>query len=326
VGVRRRANTNTTNTSTAHHSNRAHPPARRLGEHCASTYLERLVAYNCWLCTCDHFVETRFVYNRVEVVASVPRFLGESLRSGDAIVSWRPSGDNMLGTSQAYLEALLTSLSGLRDVDRSGLRRPADQIPHYARDRDQEFPFLHTQAWADFDQTEFDLYLAHLREVGEQVRRSQLASVRNGLDHRRRDDRFPTVDSMLAMVSRIYQAVTISDVHRLVPKRSWLQDQTKDRYGRGTLVLQDYEGRSYSISSPNPVVALSAIGFASPVIIGPGKLLCGGVVPITFSVQSATEFSKYWSGYPRRRTIPPPKGSRAEGADETSNPDGESFA
>jgi hypothetical protein len=284
-------------------------------------YLERLVGFNSWLCSCDHFVGTRFAYNRVDAVAAVPEVLGAPLQSGDATFSWNLSGDNTLGTSQVYLEKLLSWLSGLRDTDRTSLRRSEDQMPHYAHDRDQEFPFLHTQAWADFDQSEFDSYLGRLREIGEQVRKSQLTNIRNGLDHRRRDDRFPTVESMLAMVSRIHQAVAISDVHRLVPKRFWLQERTTDRYGRGTLVLQDYEGRSYSVSTPNPVVALPEIQFASPVIIGPGKFLCGGAVPIVFSVRSANEFSRYWSGYPRRRTIPPPKSSQTGETEDDANPD-----
>jgi hypothetical protein len=277
-------------------------------------YLERIVALNCWLCASDHFLDTRFAYNRVDVVDSVPDILGQSLKSGGEIFLWSSSGDNTLGTSQVYLEALLTWLSEARDSDRSSLQRPKDQMPHYVHDPGQEFPFLHTQAWADFDRSEFDLYLANLRQIGEQVRKSGLTSVRNGLDHKRRDDRFPTVESMLAMVSRLLQAVTISDVHRLVPKRFWLQERTDDRYGRGTLVLQDYEGRSISVATPNPVVALPDVEFASPVIIGPGSFLCGGAVPIIFHVRSANEFSRYWAGYPRRRTIPAPQGSRvAEG-------------
>jgi hypothetical protein len=155
-------------------------------------YLERVVAFNCWLCASDHFLSTRFAYNRVDAVEFVPRVLGESVQSGDAKFCWSSSGDNTLGTSQAYLEAFVAWLSATRDRhgDRSKLQRPEDQLPHYVDDPGQEFPFLHTEAWADFDQNEFDLYIARLREMGEQIRKSGLTSIRNGLDHKRREGRF----------------------------------------------------------------------------------------------------------------------------------------
>ena len=270
-------------------------------------FLERLVSYNLGLCASDHFIDTKFFYNRHDVVAKVPAVLGTSVRSGAVTFSWSSNGENTIGTTQSYLWKLLDWLSQQRIVDRSSIRRSDEDFPYYVRDPHKVFSVTHLQAWADFDRAQFEVYIGRLKEIAEQLAKSDLAGIRNGLDHKRPAERFPTVDSMLAMVSRLLQAVETADVNRLIPKRFWLEERQRDRYGHGTLLLKDYRDRSYSLGEPMVVVSMSAIRFGAPVIIAPGSFLADGTVPLVLSVRSSGEYAKYWAGYPRRRQIPPPK-------------------
>jgi hypothetical protein len=164
---------------------------------------------------------------------------------------------------------------------------------------------LHLQARADFDLNEFEAYTDNLQEVVVQLRQSDLAKIRNGLDHKRSDEQFPSLASMLAMVNRIQQAVAVADSQRLVPKRYWLRETTVDRFGRGTLTFEDYKRQRLPLPMFDTVPALPTPDFDSPVIIGPRKFLCGGILPIIFSVRTSNEFARYWEGYPFRRSSLP---------------------
>lgn len=269
-------------------------------------FLERLVSYNLWLCASDHFVDTKFRYDRHDAVRKVPQVLGETVCSGDATFSWNSNGDNTIGTTQAYLWKLLDWLLGRQSADAGAVQRSEGDFPHYAFDPDQVFSFAHIEAWADFHRAEFEAYIRELSEIADQIAKSELARIRNGLDHTRSAERFPSVESMLAMVSRLRKAVEIADVQRLIPKLYWLEHRNLDRYGSGTLVLKDYAERSYSLSMPIVVISMPRISFYAPVIISPGTFLADGAVPLVLSIQGSGEYAKYWAGYPRRRQIPPP--------------------
>lgn len=283
-------------------------------------FLERLVSYNLWLCSSDHLVDTRFVYSRDEAVKRVPQILGTSVRSGDATFSWNPNGENTIGTIHTYLQKLLDWLQQRQSADKNAYRRPDEEFPHYALYPDQVFAFSHREAWADFDQVEFEIYSDKLNGILEQINKSNIAVIRNGIDHKRSPEKFPSVDLMLAMVSRLREAVETADIHRLIPKRFWLEEQILDRYGRGTLLFRDYAQRPYSLPMPIPVVSMPEIQFDAPVIIGPGSFLADGAVPIVLSVRSSGEYARYWAGYPRRRKIPPPKSEI--GSEQSDDGDG----
>ncbi|HEX9769202.1 MAG TPA: hypothetical protein VGA50_08515, partial [Kiloniellales bacterium] len=270
-------------------------------------FLERLVSFNVWLFSSDHFLDTRFQYNRWDVVAAVPNILGATVSSGEVIFAWNSGGENTIGTTQAYLHQFLKWLSQRQTIEKSTVLRSNDDLPHYYQDSNQVFPFYHVEAWADFDRTEFEVYFEKIQLIAKHLARSKLAGIRNKLDHKRPPEQFPAIDSMLAMVSRVREVVDIADLNRLIPKRFWLEDRKIDRYGRGTQILKDYAGRPYSLAIPMPVVSMPKIGFDAPVIISPGTFLADGAVPLILAVRSTSEYAKYWAGYPRRRQIPPPK-------------------
>jgi hypothetical protein len=270
-------------------------------------FLERLVSYNLWLCASDHFIDTKFGYNRHDAVIKVPQVLGTSVRSGDETFTWNSNGENTIGTTQVYLWRLIEWFSECQSRDKNTISRSEEDYPFYARHPEQVFAFCHVESWADFDRSEFDVYIDKIKNMAQQLAKSDLAGIRNWLDHKRSFQRFPTTDSMLAMVSRVRDVLEMADVHRLIPKRFWLEKDNLDRYGRGMRVLKDYADRPYSLAIPMLDVSMPRIGFDAPIIIGPGCFLAEGAVPIVLSVKSTGEYAKYWSGYPRRRQIPPPK-------------------
>ena len=111
---------------------------------------------------------------------------------------------------------------------------------------------------------------------------------------------------MLALVARLRETVDLADIHRLVPKRFWLDERTTDRYERGAFILKDYAGRPVRVSLPIAINRIPQIGFETPIVLAPGNLLGQAHPPLIFVVRSSGEFSRYWAGYPRRRMIPPP--------------------
>src|SRR5207245_1206730 len=126
-------------------------------------------------------------------------------------------------------------------------------------------------------------------------------------------------------VARLRQSIDLADIHRLIPKRFWLDEATTDRYGRGALVLKDYAGRSVRVSLPIAINRIPQIGFETPIVLAPGNLLGQAHPPLIFVVRSSGEFSRYWAGYPRRRMIPPPdqmaRNEDSEGLEEAMSSD-----
>jgi hypothetical protein len=112
-------------------------------------FLEDLLAFNVWLISADHFVGTRFEYNKAKALLAVREQLGEFIGSGESKVYWNCDGANTLGTLLTYLAAFRNWLAGRRQTDRSILERDPQDLPHFADNPLWSFPFRHTALWAD---------------------------------------------------------------------------------------------------------------------------------------------------------------------------------
>lgn len=269
-------------------------------------FLQELISYNTWLLASDHFVATRFVYNIDRALAAVATALGRTLTSGDSVVVWRDNGDNALGTLLVYAQKLITWMNGLKTVDRATMLRPDADLPHYAEDSEQSFVFRHTVLWADADPGELEQYIQGLANIVAQLHRAELASVRNGLDHRRDERDFPRADVMLACAARLRDALEAADVRRYVPKSFWLQSSGVDRFGRQQFMFADYRGKDVTLAGPPVVSGIPKPEFRRPVLIAPGNLLGEPNAELRFVIRERSAYSEYWANYPRRRQIPSP--------------------
>jgi hypothetical protein len=283
--------------------------------------LEEFLAYNVWLLVTDHFLDSRFEYDPLVAVRSVPLALGAQLVNGDFSCSWNLNGGNTLGTSMAYLEKAASWMQELVSRDRAAVARPRDEFPHFAEDRERIFPFRHKELWADAESAQLSDFARGFSDVVAQLSRSDLASIRNGLDHKRDEGRFPAIESMLACVTRLKDAFDLADEGRYLPKTFWLYQRQEDRFGRQEYALQDYMNRHLVLRGPSVVAGMDQIEFDRPVLIAAGNLLGQPNSELRFSLKASTPFSRYWDGYPRRRVLT----ARQSQDDHTSAVEGEAL-
>ena len=108
---------------------------------------------------------------------------------------------------------------------------------------------------------------------------------------------------MLASASRLQEALEQADKGRLLPKLYWLHGRTSNRFGMVEYEYRDYAGRVFTAYGPSTVSGLPRHLYDHPVVIAPGNLIGYPNANLMFRLKEKSEFSTYWEGYPRRRTI-----------------------
>ncbi|HXN94043.1 MAG TPA: hypothetical protein VN879_06040 [Candidatus Acidoferrales bacterium] len=266
-------------------------------------FLDRLVSYNVWLLSSDHFLVTEFRYSSADARRSVARTLGAPLPSGDVGISWDILGGNPLGTLLRYLRATADWIQGLPGTDRKAAERPEKDLPHFADNEYLKFPFRHSSLWADSNLTELQWHSEFFARIVKLIEEAEPASLRNGLDHFREADQFPSADKLLACVARLGQALELADVQRFLPKVYWRFGRTGDRFGATVNEFRDYAGRLVLTYGPALVSGLDAVSYKTAYVLAPGNLLGSPNASLVFQLQESSEFSAYWEDYPRRRRI-----------------------
>jgi hypothetical protein len=195
-------------------------------------------------------------------------------------------------------------MNKLPSTDRTRLLRSECDLPHYTDRPHRIFPFRHVELWAD---TEPDALRTYVREFGEivsQISRTNLAAIRNGLDHKRGELEFPSRDEMVKFVDHFRRGFLLADAARYIPKWWWLQARRTDQYGLTEYDAYDYNRRELRLQVPSPVLGLPTLNFRQPAIVAPGNLTGQPNAEIIFRPVERSEFASYWQGFPRRRRIP----------------------
>ncbi|MEK7400487.1 MAG: hypothetical protein AAB116_26380 [Candidatus Poribacteria bacterium] len=284
-------------------------------------FIGQLISYNIWLLSSDHFEVTRFQYNSHSAFDSVKRTLGEEINLDDYRAIWNENGVNTLGTLMAYLQKSLKWMLLLPNQEKDVIKRPKEGFPHYADDPEMFFPFRHTEMWADCEPSELDSFIDKYKKIVDQLNKSNLASIRNGLDHRRDDVSFPSINGMIECVKKLQEAFDLTDNNRFIPKEFWLNSYSFNRFGREQYIYYDYMNRDLQLNGPNPIINKESLQtFDSPILIAPGNLLDLPNSSLIFGISEDSAYSKYWSGYPRRRKIPKSEESEKQ-MDTTSDQD-----
>lgn len=281
-------------------------------------FIEELLTFNVWLLAADHFVDTEFTYDPSAARHVVSRVLGSSLKVDESEIAWSDRGENTLGVLLAYLNAFVTWVGTLLSGDRSRVRRPDSQMPHFASFRFVQFPFVHTELWADANPTALADYAASFSVIARKLAQSGVPAIRNGIDHKREPERFPSLDSLVAFVTRLDEVVALAELGRFVPKGYWVENRTVDRHGRSQYALRDVNGRALQLYEPASVIGIAPITFAEAIIIAPGNLLGIPNAELRFTPFYRSAYADYWRDYPRRaaRALNP----ESEGATDDEEP------
>lgn len=286
------------------------------------SFLEDLICYNVWLLCSDHFTGTRFWFTRCEAHAAVVKNIGEKIRSGETEWSWSVEGTNTLGTLLAYLQAYRQWVSDRKTADRTPYARCEEDFPHYAKDTVLVFPFKHTQLWADVEPAVMATYSDVFEKICTQLAQADLPAIRNGIDHKRDEEGFPTPDKMIACASRLQQVIDVVDSKRLIPKLFWGIRSESDSYGNVCDTFADYRSTTVSLWDPPPMLAGARKAFGIPYVIAPFDFLGQPNSVMVFNVRARSEYADYWMNYPKRRYIPPKRtgGSRIDGDGTAEQP------
>lgn len=262
-------------------------------------FLEELVSYNCWIFWSDHFLKTKFCYRKNIGTALVAEIFGKSIATKDGELRWKSEGGNTLGVLLAYASELARELNKLPLADREPLKRPAEDLPHF--DDSTRFIFRHSQSWADFSEIETKRYADGFGKLIKLLSMSQIATVRNGLDHFREPDLFPKLEIMTNFATFAEQAIEIAKVNRFFPTALWLKKVVEDDTGRKSFDLEDYQGRSIIAHGPSVILGLKNIQFGKSYLAPAFNLTGYSNADLIFDVREDSAFTQLWDGYPVRQ-------------------------
>ncbi len=284
-------------------------------------FLDRLITFNVWFLASDHFLETGFTFHLNNARRLVPTILGGSLESdtNGVEIKWSPDGNNTLGTLMRYLQESLKWIEKLLDRERHELLRPACDLPHFEDDPACPFPFLHKSLWADSDVIQLRHYLDGYSKIVKLLNNAESPFVRNGLDHHKPPSEFPSRDKLLACAGTLTRALDFADIGNYFPKLYWLYNRNENRDHFAEYEFRDYDDRQIVIQAPPMVSGLPTVTYNYPVLLPPGHLLGISNSLIVFKVEESSEYSNYWKGYPRRRTLPPESSPIYEPEEISSN-------
>lgn len=261
-------------------------------------FLDKFIAYNTWLLAYDHYGEGKFKFDIAKARTCVSEIL-----TTDAQPKWSPNGDNALGVLLHYLSLLVSWVDELPAKHRENIKRPDGSIPKFLYQDLIPFPFRHTQAWADYDLNQLDIYKDELDNIANQINKSKLAEVRNGIDHFRDEGSFPSLDTMTACALRLKRAIVKSDSTRFFPKHYLLKTTLKNDFDIFVFTYCDYKKRQHMIYGPNLVTGLPNRNTQKSIIIPPCNLLGSPNSTMIFTLHEPSEYSKYWEGYPIKKTV-----------------------
>lgn len=260
--------------------------------------LDKLISYNVWLVSGDHFL-SGFTFSLKHARLAVAKTLGD--RIGDAV--WSSEASNTLGVALTYLAKSVEWVSGRVGEDPSRLERTDADLPHYVTDVHVPFPFRHIALWADCSPLELSRYSDGYSRIAQLLLQADLAGIRNSLDHHRDERSFPSSDKMLGLVARLEQAIELADVNRYLPKLFWLYSRKGTRFGLTEYEYQDYARRPLTVFGPPTVSGLPRQTYGRPVLIAPGNLIGYPNSALMFRFMEPSEYSNYWRDYPRRRRL-----------------------
>lgn len=245
------------------------------------------------------------MYRLSDARRAVVNTLGQSINTTEGSFVWNVSGENALGTQLVYLNAYQQWLDSPRNVDdlvRGDLG--ANVMEDYLQ---RPFPFRHKQLWADSDTVELERYRKVFTETAKVIMQADVAGVRNGLDHQRDRARFPTNEQLLLCVTRLKTGVGAAEKNRIYPVIFWLDSRIERASGAKQYDFRNSGGDIFSIHRPSTVGSMPGIPSDLPVVFAPVNFLGAADSLLSCRVMGESDYSRYWSDYPRIAKVLPEK-------------------
>jgi hypothetical protein len=212
--------------------------------------LKRALSFSTWLLLSDHYGETRFVFNpkiNMNIVYRTLTAYQREIGSTD-IVQFDPDGRDTLHPLTVGFK-LLSEACERRICDSQGTLRPAEGLPGFAERRALHlFPFEHTVFVNDISSSQQKRLLSLLSEVTSSFETSQVANLRNRLEHDRPAEEFPTQQEITAAILTISNVVDKLEQSGLLPLTYNVVDRRTDCWQRTQTTLINYRGSEVVIS------------------------------------------------------------------------------
>lgn len=260
-------------------------------------FLDRVLAFNAWMLSSDHWGTTRYQYRLNDARFSVATVLGNQIDGPNGPVDWKVNGENTLGTQLVYLQAFEQWLDRLGDLPKH-LRYNIDSKYHHD-EYQRPFPFRHIQLWADSDPVELERYREMFKKVVKVLGQADIAGIRNALDHQRDSSRFPLQEKLELCISRLKTAVRLAEQTRIYPVTFWFDSKIDKAFGSSESIFQNSREEKFSIHRPSTVSSLPGVTRISPVVFAPVNFLGAADSLLSFTIMGESTYSRYWANYPR---------------------------
>jgi hypothetical protein len=268
--------------------------------------LDYSLSFVTWVLLSDHYGSTKFKCNLDQARRSMASQL--SARAPARAESLEPLEFDPEGVNTLY--PLVQGFSLLADVcqeklegDSAAFVRPLEECPGYhLRSHTDVFPFRHTTLLLDLQDDDRNRIIHTLRGLTAKMDQAQVCSIRNRMQHRRREHEFPSQDEIESVCSSTGSVVAEMEESGVCPSIYLHAGTFKDRYGRTAVTLRDYKGREVTLHEPSPYSRANPTSFDQPVIVVPWIRIPGSSEPIRFRFEEESEYTELWRGYPKRRT------------------------
>jgi hypothetical protein len=260
--------------------------------------LEELLSFNVWLLMSDHFLVTKYIYRFCDAVKVVEDELSNGLEAEP--FQWNPAGGNTLGCSMFYLRKAADLFIGLVLKDREPYLRKEEDLPHYDG---QRFAFRHTPLWSDTLDIELKRFANAFSEAVKLFERARIPETRNGLDHHRSEESFPSPGEILGCLALVSEGLDQIIHQRFFPLPIWLERASKDNVGRLEYTFIASPTDRLVLYGPSILLGIKGPQFAEPFVLPFGNLLGYSNSDLIFAIQAESEYSRYWRNYPRRQSI-----------------------
>jgi hypothetical protein len=269
-------------------------------------FLETIISYVTWILHTDPHSHDGLQYSASLARSIVSLCLAPLELNGpdDEVRPWDADGQNTLGCMMAYLISLnkwIQTIVG--STPDPTLLRPEHETPRFSEYPGRAFAFPYRRLWANISANGAALFKSQFADFASALARADIVGVRNGLDHKRSEDAFPSLEKLATFVIQFERALRIADVYRAYPKLFFVVAKSDDRYENTTYELSDTRRGRVEIREPSTVHGLRRLNIlraAGPVIVAPEGILGGAHSSLCIEVVRDSRWDAYWAGHTAR--------------------------
>lgn len=286
--------------------------------------LDFSLSFTTWALLSDHYGVTKFECNFDEA-----RHFMVSHLNGRKLGSNRPLEFNSGGKNTLYpliqgFAVLAELCNEIIEGKKGELKRSENELPgYYGKTEIELFPFLHKTLLLDLGKRDCDRIIALLSKITSKLEISQIASIRNRIDHKRAD--FPKQEEIEKACGAVAEIVTEMEGAGICPVLYLYAGRVVDQYGRTVVKLKDYKGREITIDQPSNCSFCRLPSVIEPLIFVPCMHIGDSFESIRFKFEETSDYVTMWRDYPKRRPRVPSKELNGESDSTQKQPEKETL-